>query len=87
VGACIAVSANKNPVFKVVDCAINIAEALVPAARLLKISSDIEEAGGVTSILKALGGTASVKTVGGAFLGVLNEATNISGVAKACSFL
>ena len=87
VGACIAVSANKNPLFKVADCAINIAEALVPAARLLKIRSDIETAGGVKSVLEALGGKATAKTVGGAVLSVLKEATNISGVAKACSFL
>jgi hypothetical protein len=87
VGACIAVSANKNPLFKVADCATNIAEVLVPAARLLKIRSDIETAGGVKSILEALGGKAAAKTVGGAFLSVLKEATNISGVAKACSFL
>jgi hypothetical protein len=87
VGACIAVSANKNPVFEVADCAVNIAEAVVPAAKLLKIRSDIEKAGGVESILKALGSATSVKTVGGDFLSVLNEATNFSGVVKACSFL
>lgn len=87
VGACIAVSANKNPVFEVADCVTNIAEALIPAAKLLKIRSDIEVAGGVKSILTALGGGASVKTVGGTFLSVLKEATNISGLAKACSFL
>jgi hypothetical protein len=87
VGACIAASANKNPVFEVADCAVNIAEAVVPAAKLLKIRSDIEKAGGVESILKALGGAANVKTVGGEFLSVLKEATNFSGVVKACSFL
>ncbi|KAE9372847.1 hypothetical protein N431DRAFT_467076 [Stipitochalara longipes BDJ] len=86
VESCIAVSANKNPVFEVADCAINIGK-LLPVARLLKIRSDIELAGGVKSILKALGGAASVKTVGGSFLSVLKEATGIAGVVKACSFL
>jgi hypothetical protein len=87
VESCIAVSANKNPLFEVADCALNIAEVVNPAAKLLKIRSDIEKAGGVGSILKALGGAASLKTVGGAVLSVLEEATNFSGVVKACSFL
>jgi hypothetical protein len=87
VGACIAVSANKNPLFEVADCAVNIAEAVIPAAKLLKFRSDIEKAGGVENVLKALGGATSVKTVGGDILSVLKEATNFSGVVKACDFL
>jgi hypothetical protein len=89
--ACISNSLNTNPIFEIGKCASDIAQLVLPAAKILRAKSLVEAAGGVVMTVQVLGeaaDAASVVKIGGqSVLDVLKEASGISKTVDACKFL
>jgi hypothetical protein len=91
VTACIANAVTTNPLFKVGECAKDLATLVVPAAELLRLKQLTGAAGGVVKVVQALTTSKSLgdvlKNGGAAVVDVLQGVSGIGDTVKDCQFL
>ena len=91
VTACIANAVTTNPLFKVGECAKDLATLAVPAAELLRLKQLTGAAGGIEKVVQALTGSKSlgelVKNGRAAVVDLLKGVSGVSDTVKDCHFL
>jgi len=88
---CLSAAAQSNPLFKVADCASEIASVAIPAARFVEVKRAVAVAGGEVKIIQTLGNATSadevVKIGGQGVLDGLKELSGMSDLVGKCKFL
>jgi hypothetical protein len=89
--ACLSTAVDSNSIFKVGDCAFELAELVFPLARVAKVKKLVGDVGGAAKVVKTLGEAKSVSqavAIGGSqVLDLVKEISGVNDVVKACKFL
>ena len=88
---CLSTAVDNNSIFKVGDCAFDLAELVFPLARIAKVKKLVGDIGGAATVVKTLAEAKSMTqavTAGRSqVLDLIKEVSGVNDVVKACKFL